>query len=77
MSVVPKRGKTPFIISQIFMDYLPGIRMVLGDGIQRGRGSSFCLPRAQGEITVEVGCRGPTKRLSTDEGEDMCKTGID
>lgn len=36
------------------MEYVPDSRIVLGDGIQREIRSSFCLPRAHGETTIEV-----------------------
>ena len=38
------------MILQIFLEYVPDSRTVLGDGIQGGISSSFCLPRAHGKI---------------------------
>ena len=39
-----KKKKTSLISSQIFMGYLPGSRIVLDDGIQRGIRNSFAFP---------------------------------
>lgn len=66
----------PLIILQIFMEYLPISRIVLGDEIQRRIGGSFCLPRAHGETTTNGSFRDLTTRFSIGEGKHTCKTRV-
>ena len=50
MSMVPKWKENSLVILQIFMEYVPDSRAVLGDGIQGGIRSSSYHPRAHGKI---------------------------